>query len=321
MAKTIAPPAHQDKVSTESPWLSDISPRHAVWDTTKASADTVAAIYDTAPDFKQHAKRVNQCSEVLILSEHTTPEGETFKAHSAKCRVRHCPICQRARAVRLIGEMQKALAPLIEQHPKYRWLFLTLTVRNCEVHELRQTIQDMGRAWQRLMQRKECRIVQGWLRSVEVTRGKSGEGMAHPHFHALLFVPPSYFTHGYIKQEKWVSLWQDAARLDYAPSVNIKPVKALDGGLLEVIKTAAYSVKASELEAAPDWFLEYHRQTHKLRFFATGGLVKEYLTIDEKPADDITEGEPEPDTETGRKILFDWQRPVKRYRKSREKTA
>lgn len=317
MDKTIAPPPHQDKSPTDSPWLSDISPRHAVWDATKANADTVAAIYDTAADLAKYGPKMRECSEVLILSEHTTTAGHEFHAHSAKCRLRHCPVCQRARAVRLVREMEAALAPMMEKNPKHRWLFLTLTVKNCEIHALRRTIQDMGRAWQRLMQRKECRIVQGWLRSVEVTRGKSGDGMAHPHFHALLFVPPSYFTgQYYIKQERWISLWQDAARLDYAPSVHIKPVKALDGGLLEVIKTAAYSVKASELEAAPDWFLEYHRQTHKLRFFATGGLVKEYLTIDEKPADDITEGEPEPDTETGRKILFNWKRPVKRYKRN-----
>lgn len=310
MPPTIAP---LPDPANPSPWLSEISPKHAVWDATKANADTVAAAYATAPDLTNYAKRVAGCSEVLLLSEHATPDGQSFKAHSAKCHVRHCPVCQRARAVRLVGEMETALRPLIEKHPSHRWLFLTLTVRNCPIHELRDTLQQMGKAWKRFIKRKEFGIVNGWLRSTEVTQGKNGHDLAHPHFHALLLVPPSYFGQGYIKHEKWISLWQEAARLDYAPSVHIKPVKILHGGLLEVIKTAAYSVKAEEIEAAPAWFVEYHRQTHKLRFFATGGMVKEYLTIDEEPADDIA-GETG-GTETGRRLVFDWHRPAKRYRK------
>lgn len=317
MPPTIAPPPDP---ANPSPWLADISPKHRVWDATKAHADTVAATYDTAPDLAQYGPKMRGCSEALVLSEHTTPEGAAFRAHSAKCRLRHCPICQRARAIRLIHEIEAALVPLAEQHPKHRWLFLTLTVRNCEIHELRRTLQEMGKAWKRLIQRKEFVVIDGWLRSTEVTQGKNGHDLAHPHYHALLFVPPSYFAKEYIKHEKWVSLWQECARLDYAPSVHIRPVKQLHGGLLETIKTAAYSVKANEVEAAPEWFLEYHRQTHKLRFFATGGVVKDHLTIDEAPADDITEeANDESAPETGRKLLFNWQQEPRKYRKSGER--
>ena len=48
---------------------------------------------------------------------------------------------------------------------------------------------------------------------------------AHPHYHALLLVKPSYFTKNYIKQSEWVEMWQKALRADYAPSVNVKTVK------------------------------------------------------------------------------------------------
>ena len=40
---------------------------------------------------------------------------------------------------------------------------------------------------------------------------------AHPHYHALLLVKPSYFTKNYIKQSEWVEMWQKALRADYAP--------------------------------------------------------------------------------------------------------
>ena len=73
---------------------------------------------------------------------------------------------------------------------------------------------------------QEFKIVLGWTRGTEVTKGEDGPMTAHPHFHALLLVPPGYFSKFYIKHEKWVELWQDAARLSYVPSVHIRRADA-----------------------------------------------------------------------------------------------
>lgn len=105
----------------------------------------------------------------------------------------------------------QALPDLVRAYPKARWLFLTLTVRNCEVSELSVTLKVMNEAWQRLVKREEFKPVQGWLRTTEVTRGK--DRSAHPHFHVLLMVPPSMLSGvNYIKQPRWVELWQEALR-------------------------------------------------------------------------------------------------------------
>ncbi|MCE4093435.1 protein rep, partial [Klebsiella pneumoniae] len=69
-------------------------------------------------------------------------------------------------------------------YPDSRWMFLTLTVRNCAIGELGDTLSRMNTAFQRLKDRK----VQGWIRTTEVTRGS--DGSAHPHFHTLMMVPP-----------------------------------------------------------------------------------------------------------------------------------
>jgi plasmid rolling circle replication initiator protein Rep len=341
MARTLAPRKAPDKTPQESPWLSDVSPPHAVWDVVKAAADKIAYAYAGSVDLDRYAKRVGDCSEILLLSEHTTPDGHGFKAHAVHCHVRHCPICQRSRAERLRKAIKLAVDKIGKEHPKGRWLFLTLTLEKPEIVYLRAALGDMNKAWQRLTQLKEFSIIQGWLRTTEVTRGawidtRTGKVIdkkrqplesipaefrtpkdptkAHPHFHALLFVPPHYFTgQYYVKQERWVSLWKKSARVDYDPGAYIKAVETVKGGIQEVIKTACYSVKAAEIVDDPAWFLELHRQIHKLRFCATGGIVKEYFDIDAKEDEDLA-GQVE-GVETGRKLLFDWQRPVKRYRK------
>ena len=85
--------------------------------------------------------------------------------------------------------------------------------------------------------------------------------MAHPHFHALLLVKPSYFKgQGYIKQGDWVeNVVESFLRADYLPSVNVKAVKAtldekgrkqLDKAICP--KLIKYSVKPSDLALERD---------------------------------------------------------------------
>jgi plasmid rolling circle replication initiator protein Rep len=116
----------------------------------------------------------------------------------------------------------KVLPKIVEAYPKHRWLFLTLTLKNSPITELKPTLTTMNRAFQRLSQRKAW-PAEGWLRSTEVTRGR--DGSAHPHFHCLLMVKPSYFGKGYINQAEWVELWRHAMRLDYDPILDCRAMK------------------------------------------------------------------------------------------------
>ena len=60
-----------------------------------------------------------------------------------------------------------------EKYPSYRWVFLTLTVKNPPVTELRDTLKAMNSAWQRLAQTKRFKgVVKGFIRTTEVTRVK-----------------------------------------------------------------------------------------------------------------------------------------------------
>jgi len=200
----------------------------------------------------------------------------------------------------------QALPDIIAKYPKSRWVFLTLTVRNPEIDQLAETLQNMNAAWNRLRGRKEFRVVQGWLRSTEVTRAE--DGRAHPHFHCLLMVPPSYFTHHYIKHDRWVELWQSCLKVGYPPDVDIRAVKtpsddpeaaakALTKGVTETLK---YSIKPDDMIENEQWFVEFTRQIHGKRFLSTGGALKNILKQDQESNDDLTlkndesEGEEEP---------------------------
>ncbi|BEC72757.1 hypothetical protein VEE57_44730 (plasmid) [Escherichia coli] len=64
-----------------------------------------------------------------------------------------------------------------------------------------------------------------------------------------------------------------------------------------VAETLKYSTKPADMVADPDWFLELTRLTHKRRFVASGGALKDVLKLEQETdqdmvfGDDISDGE------------------------------
>lgn len=305
--------------------LSDYSKRDKPWDKHRSQAQDVMAIYETVKDFERYAERISDCSGVLRFGQVIDQETGEFglKLREAQfCRVRNCPVCQWRRSMMWQARFYQSLPKIEQEHPKGRWLFLTLTVPNCPVNELRSTLQDMNKAWQRLIKRKEFKPVLGFIRTTEVTHGKDGN--AHPHFHALLLVKPSYFGHSYVTQAQWLDLWRSCMRDDSIMSVDVRAVKSLNkddaktGLQRAAAETLKYSVKPADMINNPQWFLEMTKQVHKLRFMATGGVLKDVLRQDEETdedlivADDVAE---QPDEDDGARLAFSYRPSDRRYRR------
>ncbi len=206
----------------------------------------------------------------------------------------------------------KVLPKIVEQYPKHRWLFLTLTQKNVPVTELKVTLVEMNRAFQRLSQLKAWPAI-GWLRSMEVTKGRDGK--AHPHFHCLLMVPPGYFAgKNYLKQAEWVAMWRKSMRLDYDPVLDVQAVKQGTQPMELVPELLKYCTKESDLVGDREWFLELTRQMHKMKAVTTGGVLKQYLKeLEEEPEDLIGEGDAA-ELLSEASLLFGWKRQEKRYR-------
>ena len=221
----------------------------------------------------------------------------------------------------------QALPKIVAQFPNSRWLFLTLTIRNCEIGALGETLTVMNAAFKRMEKRKELSPLQGWIRATEVTRGK--DGSAHPHFHCLLMVPPSWFSGvAYVKQARWVELWRDCLRVNYDPNVDIRTVKTKTGEAVAnvaeqlqsaVAETLKYSVKPEDMANDPDWFLELTRQLHKRRFISTGGALKNVLQLDRETNEDLVIADEMGDgTDDGKRTAFVWDSGKRRYRRAPE---
>lgn len=304
-----------NKTGNNSLCLSELSERDKPWDAHRANTDKTASHYRETEEFDSYAQRMDLCSKLLDFRLVSDENEYKLKLDAAKfCRIKYCPVCQWRRSLMWKAKTFTVLPKIVEAYPKHRWLFLTLTVRNCSINELRNTIQLMNKAWQRMVQRKKFSAI-GWIRTTEVTHGE--DNSAHPHFHCLLLVKPSYFSgKGYIKQNEWVELWRSCLRVDYDPILDIRSVKLGSQPMELIPEILKYCVKESDLVKDQEWFLELTRQMHKLRTVATGGILKEYLKQLEKEPEDLIgkdENKTEEEVDEGH-LYFDWRRHEQKYR-------
>jgi plasmid rolling circle replication initiator protein Rep len=201
------------------------------------------------PSFAKKAKRMAECCNVLTFK--LTDKGlKLYQAYT--CKGRLCSMCNWRRSLKIACQNKKIVEKANQDH-KLRWVFLTLTQKNCQGDDLKSEIDKMMKAWNKLAgYRKVDRAMKGFFRALEITKDwdefitkkryynnpkyydrqglKAGDRNPnyktyHPHFHVLMAVPPSYFSTGYIKRQEWRDFWQRAMKLDYSPIVDVRVVK------------------------------------------------------------------------------------------------
>lgn len=324
--------------ATDPIYLSTLSPKDSRWDDKRSQADRFKALYQ-GTEYNCYAVRIADCSCHLLFAFQVDDVGLCkLKLQAAKfCRVRLCPVCQDRRSMMWRGKTFKILPKVLEDYPKARFIFLTLTVRNCPLDELRLKLDWMHKSWHKLVKRKEFSPVEGWIRSVEVTRG--ADDTAHPHYHCLLMVKPSYFTGDrYVSQERWSTIWQQCLGVEYTPIVDVRVVKPKRGTpedeqqlavMAAIVETIKYSSKPSDVlnrsdlqlstssMTNQDWLVGLTKQLHKTRAIATGGVLKAYLKLLEDDPEDLIHvdenGLSEADPDSPR-VMFGWREKAKRYR-------
>ena len=255
-------------------------------------------------DTRDVARDIGNCALNLGI-EIQMPEGEEpqpkLRAVRA-CNRRVCPFCEWRRTRALRRRFFEGLPRFHEDFPTHHPLFLTLTVKNVPIEDLKTSISDMHHAWKRMTQ---CSFFPTpfWFRKTEITVQRSLDkktetGMVHPHLHCLLMVPAGYFSHGYVKQTEWQAQWQMAHRLDYSPIVDVRRCKSktketaisTSASLAAALEASKYAAKATDLIKLGDNLGEYHRQVKGVRLTGVSGSLKPYVSDKEVSKDELTDG-------------------------------
>lgn len=297
-------------------------------------------LYHASDDFKKKARRMSQCASVLTFN--VTDQGLKL-AQCYFCKGRLCSMCNWRRSLKIAFQNKKIVEVANERH-NLKWIFLTLTVKNCEATELKATVNDMMKAWNRFAGYKKVKeSVKGWFRALEITKNRNRHSKSfntyHPHFHVLICVAPGFFAgKNYIKQSEWVELWRKAMRLDYKPIVDVrkvKPKKNVDFESIEddvkqaireqkaILEISKYPVKDTDILPADKLTADGIETVYTLetslarkRLISYGGLLKELhkeLNLDDAEDGDLVHtGEDETANAIGEVIAY-WHYGIKDY--------
>lgn len=269
--------------------------KHSHCDNLKRRNLQVAKLFEGDDKFKSvHKSLVESGNEVkaeVRMNVKTSEVRFKFCCWHSRCRID--PITQYANAKKERFRMFQALRKLTGLYPTHEFAFLTLTVRNCPIVELRKTVNLLSKSFLKMTRAKPFSeyfnqrgsdAIAGFYRALEVTGDKHDSDYCHPHLHILLHLPKYYFQDGNgIRQPDIVKAWQKALGVDYEPSVRINRVKPKgkeakqdSSGMFEAVcETAKYQTKSNDfLNSGAEWTKQYLLQMKGIRNVSTGGTIK-----------------------------------------------
>lgn len=224
---------------------------------------------DKAERLERRAVRMGSCAGKLHFKSCPECNIRYMVGGAHLCKDRLCPICSWRRAKALSRRLRD-----IVSNNSGRYILLTLTVKNCNWSRLKTTVKNMLCAWGKMSRRARFkRAFSGWVRTLEITRGK--DGLAHPHLHVLLQTTDEYFSKGsslWVPQDEWATLWARALGVEYRPVVDVRAVKDIGGAIKEVTKYIAKDAQVSGL--SDDDFLAYAEAVAGVRTWAAGGTMR-----------------------------------------------
>lgn len=247
--------------------LKDINPqskKENKWNQYKKSNAFVASLLQSLINVNANIvlsqKRVDDiisCADTLIFLKNKENHQKLHQAYF--CKFRLCPICNWRRSLKMFAQVSQITDYLLVQKPDVKFLFLTLTIKNCTGAELSDTIDLLLDKVQFIYNKSRIvkgnttiknfkKLLIGGLRALEVTYNKE-EDTYHPHIHLLLAVQPDYFKKQYVNQDQFSQIWKEILNIDYTPIVDVRGIK--NKSPKTIAEVSKYPIKSFELQTLP----------------------------------------------------------------------
>lgn len=277
------------------------------WHEKKYQALQIAKAYDhlskTDPEFKAKAYKISRCGTLLEFRRYLEAcelieIGELRLDRANFCRLRGCPMCDWRRSLKIYGQTSQIMDKL--EGLKYRFLFVTMSFRNCDGAQMRHEIKRLFRAFVKLLDRKKVKKqVKGAMRTLEVTHNldiaSDFYNTFNLHLHGIFVVKPSYFKgNNWIKQPEWQDIWKEVGKVAYDPHFHIKAVKPKDKGAIREV--SKYSTKPNDILLIDDphlmdealFYIDQGLAHHRLiSYYGIMKKIKADLNLDDAENGDL----------------------------------
>lgn len=215
--------------------------------------------------------RLRACGDFVMISTSGKIIGANF------CKNRYCPFCQWRLSRRIFGQAFRIVDYIKTESPDNEFLFLTVTLKNTPT--LSDGLTSIMKGFNNLTHdRTFRRVAKGFMRSLEITYNEDFKTW-HPHIHCVLSVGGEYFKSDYLSHEKWLNLWNRAARVTYSAGLYIEKVH---GDITsQVAEISKYAVKPSSLSVDEVSDIEVYSDliscTYNRRLRSYGGNFKKAM--------------------------------------------
>lgn len=225
-------------------------------------------------------QRMEQCASTIHF--YKCPRcGKIEISSMERCRDKMCPLCNWILARQRLNNMVKTFNAI--DISKYKFYFLTLTIKNVKPAEINEALQSMAKAWDKMLKRRDSkRYIKGWARSVEITYNQITNTL-HPHYHVIIMYEKDcdYLLDGtYFKP-----VWKETLNIDYDPVIDFRPIrtknittedeKEQNRVYSAVLETFKYSTKSKDLLDMPlETFAQLVNGIGGKRMVSYGGIIR-----------------------------------------------
>jgi len=133
----------------------------------------------------------NFFNELKIESLSNDEKLDYLIKHDYLCRFKFCPVCNAYRGRAYQEQMYKGIKKIVDTQGKHLF-FITLTVQNCKIEELSDTLDRMGNAYKTFKRNPQIAQFKSYVRTTEITF--NGKEEAHPHYHIIFLADKYYFS-------------------------------------------------------------------------------------------------------------------------------
>lgn len=238
------------------------------------------------------------------------PDGRLAQMYT--CKRRLCAMCNWRKSLKVFASVSKVMDWIETDNPDIQPVFLTLTQKNCAFDDLEAEIRRIFEGFSRLQRNRVVKDQAiGWFRALEVTYNQESHTW-HPHLHVVLLFDKKYFSKAnkrYIDHLEWVRLWKLSMRLDYAPNVDVRKVRADKSGSKHkaIAEVAKYPLKdktviTKDLPLTDKLVDCLTKALFRKRLYAFGGLmakVAKQLKLDKPDEGDLVKVGDEDETIRG----------------------
>ena len=240
---------------------------------------------DKNESYLKKSNTVKDCGNFLEFA--TNADEHKYLTNVYFCKNRLCPTCNWRRSQVLHNQLVKIFREVDTK--LYNFYLLTLTIRNPNSDNLADSINILLKGWNNFSRTKVFSSVAGYVKSLEIKKAKNKVDW-HPHLHILVMTEKG--DKSLLIKQNIISQWQQSAKLEYAPSVDCRPVYDKKGlGLKSVLlEVSKYAVKTNAVILPDD-----NKQTdsnvsvlvpalHGRRLLSFGGVlrkIKKELQLEE----------------------------------------